>query len=61
MDKEVAINLLNSALDVLYDCFGAEWLVGWGIDNDMSDDDILDYLVDAPDLLERVKLEGGED
>ena len=61
MNKETAINLLNSALDVLYDCFGAKWLVDWGLENDMSDDDILDYLVDDPDLLERVKLERGED
>ena len=61
MDKEMAINLLNSALDVLYDCFGAEWLIDWGLDNDMSDDDILDYLVDDPALLERVKWKRGED
>lgn len=61
MDKETAINLLNSALDVLCDCFGAEWLIDWGLENEMSDEDILAYLVDDPDLLERVKWKRGED
>ena len=61
MDKETAISLLNSALDVLCDMFVAEWLIGWGMDNDMSDEDILNYLVDDPDLLERVKWKRGED
>jgi hypothetical protein len=61
MDKETAIALLNSALDVLCDMFGAEWLIDWGLENDMSDEDILNYLVDDPDLLERVKWKRGED
>jgi hypothetical protein len=59
--REDVLALLNSALDVLCDCFGAEWLIDWGIDNDMSDEDILNYLVDDPDLLERVKWKRGED
>jgi hypothetical protein len=61
MDKETAIGLLNSALDVLCDMFGAEWLIDWGLDNDMSDEDVLNYLIDDPDLLERVKWKRGED
>lgn len=61
MDKETAISLLNSALDVLCDMFGAEWLIDWDLENDMDDEDILNYLVDDPDLLERVKWKRGED
>lgn len=61
MDKETAISLLNAALDVLCDMFGAEWLIDWGLDNDMSDEDILNYLVDDPDLLERVKWKRSEE
>jgi hypothetical protein len=41
--------------------FGAEWLIDWGLDNDMSDEDVLNYLIDDPDLLERVKWKRGED
>jgi hypothetical protein len=59
--REDVLALLNSALDVLCDMFGAEWLIDWGLENDMSDEDILNYLVDDPDLLERVKWKRGED
>ncbi len=61
MDKEIAINLLNSALDTLCDMCGAEWLIDWGLNHNMSDEDILNYLVDDPPLLERVKWKRGED
>ncbi len=59
--REDVLALLNSALDVLCDMFGSEWLIDWGLENDMSDEDILNYLVDDPDLLERVKWKRGED
>lgn len=61
MDRETAINLLNSALDVLFDCFGAEWLIDWGLENDMSDEDILCYLIDNAEILEEVKRKRGEE
>jgi hypothetical protein len=61
MNKETAINLLNSALDVLYDCFGEEWLVNWGIDQGLSDQDIENWLVDDVELIARCREEAGPD
>ena len=61
MERERIIHLLNSALDLLCGMFGAEWLIDWGLDNDMDDKDILNYLVNDPDLLERVKWKRDKD
>jgi hypothetical protein len=40
------IDLFNSAIDVLCDCFGEQWLIDWGIDNAMTDEEIANWLID---------------
>lgn len=61
MDQLTTVNLLNAALDVLYDCFGEEWLVNWGIDQGLSDQEIENWLVDDVELIARCREEAGSD
>jgi hypothetical protein len=44
MEKERVINLLNSALDVLSEVMGREWLVKWAINEGLSDEEIDDWV-----------------
>lgn len=44
MKKERVINLLNSALDVLSETMGREWLVRWAINEGLTDEEIDDWV-----------------
>jgi hypothetical protein len=44
MEKERVINLLNSALDVLSETMGREWLVRWAINEGLTDEEIDDWV-----------------
>lgn len=44
MEKERVISLLNSALDVLSETMGREWLVRWAINEGLTDEEIDDWV-----------------
>ena len=61
MERYELVNMLNAALDVLFECFGAEWLVNWGIDQELTDQQIEAWLVDDPELIARCREGVGSD
>ena len=44
MEKERVISLLSSALDVLSETMGREWLVRWAINEGLTDEEIDDWV-----------------
>ena len=57
MEHSTVVNLLNAALDLLFDCCGEEWLINWGIDQGLSDEDIKNWLIDDVELIARCREE----
>lgn len=58
MDYDTLESLFSSAIDVLYESFGAEWVITWGIDNEMTDEQIFNWLVDDIELIEKLRKRG---
>lgn len=59
MDYDTLAYLFSSAIDTLYAMFGPEWVITWGIDNEMTDEQIVNWLVEDINLVEKVRK--GED
>ena len=61
MERERVVHLLNEAIDVLYDMFGKEWCVRWGIDQGLSDEEICDWIYDDMELIVKIRKEMEEE
>lgn len=57
MDYETLSTLFSSAIDTLYAMFGAEWVIEWGIDNEMTDEQIVNWLVEDVELVGKIRKE----
>ena len=55
LPKETVIHMLNSALDVLLECFGREWLIEWDIDQGLTNEEICDWVYDDMDTIIEVR------
>lgn len=55
LPKETVIHMLNSALDVLLECFGKEWLIMWAIDQGLTNEEICDWVYDDMDTIIEVR------
>ena len=44
LSRETAINMLNSALDVLLEILGREWLIEWAIDQGLTNEEICEWV-----------------
>ena len=53
--KEIIENLLLSTIDYLEGIFGKEWLILWGIDNGLTNEEICNYIYDDELLIERFR------
>lgn len=62
MERERVVHLLNEAIDILYDMFGKEWCIRWGIDQGLSNEEICDWIYeDMESIIEiRKKMEEEE-
>lgn len=49
--------IANGLLDVLFESFGDEWCVAWAIDNGLTDEEILDIIIDDKELIAKVRKE----
>lgn len=58
MDYDTLESLFSSAIDVLYESFGAEWVIEWGIDYGLTDEQIFNWLVDDVELIEKLRKRG---
>lgn len=48
------VGLFNCAIDFLCDTFGEQWLIDWGIENAMTDEEIYNWLIaDKEKIAER--------
>ena len=61
MKKEKIVHMLNSALDVLVECFGERWLVQWAIDQGLTNEEIKDWVYDDMDLIIECRKESEEE
>lgn len=61
MEKERVINLLNSALDVLSETMGREWLVRWAINEGLTDEEIDDWVWYDIEYIKEVRKEMEEE
>lgn len=59
--KEIMENLLSSAMDCLGGIFGGEWLILWGIDNGLTNEEICHYIYDDELLVKRIRKEWEEE
>lgn len=55
LSKETVIHMLNSALDVLLEIFGREWLIEWAIDQGLTNEEICDWVYDDMDTIIEVR------
>ena len=55
LPKETVIHMLNSALDILLEMFGREWLIGWAIDQGLTNEEICDWVYDDMDTIIEVR------
>ena len=55
LPKETVIHMLNSALDVLLEMFGREWLIRWAIDQGLTNEEICDWVYDDMDTIIEVR------
>lgn len=58
MDYDTLVYLFHSAIDTLYAMFGAEWVITWGIDNEMTDEQIASWLVEDVELIKEIRKRG---
>lgn len=58
MDYNTLASLFSSAIDTLYAMFGAEWVIAWGIDNEMTDEQIASWLVEDVELIKEIRKRG---
>lgn len=58
--EEKVVHLLNSALDVLIECFGKYWVVQWAIDQGLTNEEIEDWIYDDMDLIIECRKESEE-
>ena len=61
LPKETVIHMLNSALDVLLDILGKEWLVRWGIDQGLTNEEVCDWVYDDMELIIEIRKEMEEE
>ena len=61
MEKERVINLLNSALDVLSETMGREWLIRWAINEGLTDEEIDDWVWYDIEYIRQVRKEMEEE
>lgn len=55
LPKETVIHMLNSALDVLLENLGREWLIEWAIDQGLTNEEICDWVYDDMDTIIEVR------
>lgn len=55
LPKETIINMLNSALDVLLENFGREQLIRWAIDQDLTNQEICDWVYDDMETIIEIR------
>ena len=55
LPKDTVIHMLNSALDVLLECFGGEWLIEWAIDQGLTNEEICDWVYDNMEKIVEVR------
>ena len=55
LPKETVIHMLNSALDVLLEILGKEWLIEWAIDQGLTNEEICDWVYDDMDTIIEVR------
>lgn len=58
MNYDTLASLFSSAIDILYESFGAEWVITWGIDNGMTDEQIASWLVEDTELIKEIRKRG---
>ena len=61
LPKETVIHMLNSALDVMLDILGKEWLVRWGIDQGLTNEEVCDWVYDDMELIVEIRKEMEEE
>ena len=61
LPKETVIHMLNSALDVLLEILGREWLIRWAIDQGLSDEEIYDWVYEDMELIIKIRKEVEEE
>ena len=55
LPKETVIHMLNSALDVMLEMFGREWLIRWAIDQGLTNEEICDWVYDDMETIIEVR------
>ena len=55
LPKETVIHMLNSALDVLLEILGREWLIEWAIDQGLTNEEICDWVYDDMDTIIEIR------
>ena len=58
--EEKVAHLLNSALDVLIECFGKYWVVQWAIGQGLTNEEIKGWIYDDMDLIIECRKESEE-
>jgi hypothetical protein len=61
LQKETVIHMLNSALDILLEILGREWLIRWAIDQGLTNEEICDWVYDDMDAIIEVRKEMEEE
>lgn len=61
LPKETIIHMLNSALDVLLEILGREWVIRWAIDQGLTNEEICDWVYDDIDTIVEVRKEMEEE
>ena len=61
LPKETVIHMLNSALDIMLEMFGREWLIRWAIDQGLTNEEICDWVYDDMDTIIEVRKEVEEE
>lgn len=49
--------IANGLLDVLFEEYGVEWCIAWAIDNGLTDEEILDIIINDKELIAKVREE----
>ena len=55
LPKETVIHMLSSALDVLLEILGREWLIEWAIDQGLTNEEICDWVYDDMETIIEVR------
>ena len=55
LPKETVIHMLNSALDILLENFGREWLIEWAVDQGLTNEEICDWVYDDMEAIVEVR------